>query len=139
MKTKLILSLLGSVLIAAPGYAQDHAMEHHGKSGWKELDAFHSLLAATWHPAEGNDLKPVRTKADSLAAAAKSWNESKTPAACETKAIKDAIASVLTGSAKVADLVRANAADSDIKSALHDVHERFELVEKGCKPEKSHH
>lgn len=134
MKTFTALLVL---TVAASASAQSPASEHHASSGWKELDAYHTLMAASWHPAKNNDLKPIRAKADSLAASAKAWAASKVPTACETKPIKDAIADVVTGSAKVAQLVTSQAADADVRAALHDVHERFEVVEKGCKP--GHH
>lgn len=108
-------------------------MEHHAAgSGWKELDAFHELMAATWHPAQSGDLKVIRAKADSLSASAKAWAASKAPAACDTKAIRDAITDVVAGSTKVAELVAKNGADADVRTALQDVHERFEVVEHGC-------
>ena len=138
MKKTFLAVVAASLTLASTGAAQDHG-EHHAKSGWKELDAYHTLMAASWHPAKENNLKPIRAKADSLAAAAKVWTESKAPAACDNKAIKDAIADVMTGTTKVLHLVHGNAADADVKAALHDVHERFEVVEKGCKPEKAHH
>jgi hypothetical protein len=132
-----------SLVLAAPAFAQapakpaDKMSEHHGASGWKQLDAYHELMAATWHPAKTNDLKPIRAKADSLAAAAKTWAASTAPHGCDSKAIKDAIADVEKGSANVAKLVAANVPDAELRAALHDVHERFEVVEKGCKP--AHH
>ncbi len=110
------------------------AMEHHASSGWKEFDAFHEIMAATWHPAASNDLKPTRAKADSLLATAKKWAASAVPAACDTKPIRDAIADVVAGSVKVAELVAANASDADVRASLHEVHERFEVVEHGCHP-----
>ena len=113
------------------------SMEHHGASGWKELDAFHELMAATWHPAKAGDLKVIRAKADSLSASAKAWAASKVPTACDKKEIRDAMADVVTGSAKVAQLVADKGADADVRTALHDVHERFEVVEHGCQPK--HH
>ena len=114
------------------------SMEHHGaSSGWKELDAFHELMAATWHPAKSGDLKVIRAKADSLSASAKTWAASKVPAACDKKEIRDAIADVVKGSEKVAQLVTDKGADADVRTALHDVHERFEVVEHGCQPK--HH
>jgi len=58
------------------------------------------------------------------------------PAACDTKPIRDAIADVVAGSAKVAQLVAANASDADVRASLHDVHERFEVVEHGCHPRR---
>ncbi len=109
-------------------------MEHHASSGWKELDAFHEIMAATWHPSASNDLQPIRAKADSLSASAKRWAGSAVPAACDTKPIRDAIADVVAGSAKVAQLVAAKASDADVRASLHHVHERFEVVEHGCHP-----
>lgn len=127
--------LVALVIFAAPLSAQ----EHHARSGWKELDAYHDVMSATWHPAKNNDLKPIRAQADSLSASARRWSESKVPTACDTKPIKDAIADVVTGSAKVAQLVAADATDADLRAALSAVHDRFEVVEKGCKPGHSGH
>ena len=110
------------------------AQEHHGSSGWKELDAFHTLMAATWHPAKSGDLAPIRAKADSLSIAAKRWSESPVPKACDTAPVRAAIADVAKGSAGVAALVARKAPDAEIRAALHDVHERFEVVEHGCHP-----
>jgi len=94
-------------------------------------------MAATWHPAKSGDLNAIRAKADSLSASAKVWAASKVPAACDTKPLRDAIADVVAGSAKVAQLVADKGADADVRTALSDVHDRFEVVEHGCKPK--HH
>lgn len=145
MKRTSLFSILAAALTVAAsstslaGQASPPAakgMEHHASSGWKELDAFHEIMAAAWHPARSNDLKPIRAKADSLSASAKRWAASTVPAACDTKAIRDAIADVVAGSAKVAQLVTANASDADVRASLHDVHERFEVVEHGCHPQR---
>ncbi|HEX6050348.1 MAG TPA: hypothetical protein VFZ21_13795 [Gemmatimonadaceae bacterium] len=134
-----LVASLAAVTLSTPLVAQAPApasksMEHHASSGWKELDAFHEILAATWHPAASNDLQPIRAKADSLSASAKKWAASAVPAACDTKPIRDAIADVVAGSAKVAELVAATASDTDVRASLHHVHERFEVVEHGCHP-----
>src|SRR5688572_19431105 len=72
----------------AAGTPAPKAMDHHAaSSGWKELDAFHEIMAATWHPAKSGDLKDIRAKADSLSASAKNWAASKVPAACDKKEI----------------------------------------------------
>ena len=115
-----------------------HAMEmgdHHASSAWKELDAFHTLLAATWHPAaESNDLKPIRAKATALSEAAQAWAASKVPPSCDTKPIRDAIAAMATGSKDLATMVRKQAGNPIVKGALKALHDRFEVVEEGCKP-----
>jgi len=138
------IAAVGASLIAvSPASAQatstaaPKAMDHHASSsGWKELDAFHEIMAATWHPASSNDLKPIRAKADSLSASAKRWAASTAPAGCDTKEIRDAITDVVTGSAKVSELVTKSADDGAVRAALHDVHERFEVVEHGCHVKK---
>ena len=132
--------LLAALVFVAPLSAQsmEHGSDHHASSGWKELDAFHTLMAATWHPAKSNDLKPIRSKADSLSLAAQAWSRAKVPTACDTAPLKAAIDDVVSGSAKVAQLVGSNASDAEVRAALHDVHDRFEVVEKGCKPAKHH-
>jgi hypothetical protein len=115
-----------------------HAMEmadHHASSAWKELDAFHTLLAATWHPvAKSNDLKPIRAEATALSDAAQAWAASKAPASCDKKPIRDAIAAVAAGSKDIATMVSKQAPDSVVKSSLEALHTRFETVEEGCKP-----
>ena len=84
-KTLAFASLL-AVFGAAPLSAQGAAKKTEGKmegmehsmmgmqepaTGWKELDAFHTILAATWHPASRkNDLAPLKAQAADLAAAA---------------------------------------------------------------------
>jgi hypothetical protein len=114
-----------------------HEMHHGASSGWAELDAFHTLMAATWHPVTGsNDFKPIREKAGALADAATAWSASKVPAACDTKPVRDAVALLRTDSRAIADLVAKQAADSTVKRALSALHDRFETVEEGCKPAK---
>jgi hypothetical protein len=46
---------------------------------WKEMNAFHRVLGATWHPASKNDLVPLRVRAKELKAAADAWAASKAP------------------------------------------------------------
>jgi hypothetical protein len=109
-------------------------MHHGSSSGWKELDAFHAVLAATWHPIEGkSDFAPVRAQAGKLAEAAKSLTESKAPVGCDSKEMHDAIASLALKSRAVADLASKKASDSDLKDAMKSLHDQFESAEGSCK------
>jgi hypothetical protein len=120
------------------GHAHGAAPMNHHMSGWKEMDAFHMLMMRTWHPAkESNDLKPIRAKADSMAAAAAGWAKAAVPTACDSKATRATISQVAAESRALATLVRRRASDARVKSALAALHERFETVEESCKP--AHH
>ena len=125
---------------AAPAKPKAEAAHHAMSSGWKELDAFHTLMAATWHPvSKSSDFTVIRAKAGALAEAAHVWATATVPTACDTKANRDAIAAVAKQSKDLAALVAAKGSDADVKTALHDVHERFEVVEHGCQPSGKHH
>lgn len=107
-------------------------MMEHGKSPWKEMDAFHATLGASFHPVEKGDFAPLKANAESLADKARSWNASSAPTACATPAMKESVAWLATNSAALAATVKSGAADSELKAAITAIHDRFEVAEKGC-------
>lgn len=112
-----------------------HSMEH--MSGWKELDAYHMVMMQVWHPAKAKgDLAPIRAQAGKLADAADTWARAAIPSACDTPDNRSNIARVQTESRALVTLA-SSGSDADLKAALAAVHERFELVNRGCKV--SHH
>jgi hypothetical protein len=147
MKKHFLLAGLVILASAAPSIARSQAAptkektmkmsedDHMMMSGWKELDSFHTVMAATWHPvAKSKDLSVIREKAGALSDAAVAWAKSTAPKACDTQEIRDAIAAVVAQSKSVAQLVEQKASDADVTTALRDVHTKFETVEKDCHP-----
>lgn len=125
----------------------DHAAMHaeHMKqqgakaAAWKELDAYHALMMATWHPAKDkNDLAPTRAQIGSMVVAAKSVAASKAPGTCSTPALTEAQAGLVGETEKVAGLVSANADDAALKSAMKSLHDKFEVLEEGCNTGMKH-
>ena len=120
----------------------DHAkMEaEHGKSPWKELDAYHQLMMATWHPAKAtSDMAPLKAKAADMAKAAKTWADSKPPKGCDAPKLKDAVVKVNTGTADLAAMIaKGGSDDAMLKTKLGELHETFEIVESGCVAEHGH-
>lgn len=111
--------------------AASHSMEH--MSGWKELDAYHMAMMQVWHPAkEKGDLAPTRAQAGKLADAADQLAKAAIPAACDTQANRDTVARVQADSRALAALV-ASGDDAQVKDALAALHERFEVLNRGCK------
>ena len=112
----------------------EHGGHHAASSGWKELDAFHTLMMQTWHPASGaNDLAPARAKAGAMADAARAWAAAAVPAGCDTAEVRATVARLATESRALADLAaRPETTDAALKAALKALHDRFEVVEHGC-------
>jgi hypothetical protein len=125
--------------------AMDHSKmdmgkdEKHGASAWKEMDAYHMLVMATWHPAkESGDMAPTRAKAKDLVAAAKVVSMSTIPKSCDSPAVKAAAKGLPMETQKVADLVAKNADDATLKAALSTLHDKFEVLEGGCSGAEKH-
>lgn len=130
----------------APGHAAEHAPSHatghaaagaasHGmhSSGWAELDEFHMVMMATWHPAkQKNDLAPIRARAGDMVAAAEKWEKSAAPGKCADAETKKTVTKVAAESRALAALVEEGGSDAEVKAALGALHETFEAVEHGC-------
>lgn len=112
----------------------DHSAMHGAKAdAWKELDAYHMLMMATWHPAkQNNDMAPIRAKAGEMVAAAKVVAASKAPASCQKPELTKAQAALPAETEKVAALVNKKASDANLKTALATLHEKFEVLEHEC-------
>jgi hypothetical protein len=105
----------------------------HARSEWKEMDAFHAVLAETWHPAEKGDFAPIRAKAAALNAAARAWAAATPPTQCATPGVKQSIAAIAAASSALTARVKTDAPDKDLRELLKGIHDRFETVEKSCK------
>jgi hypothetical protein len=113
---------------AAP--AASHAMH---SSGWAELDEFHMVMMATWHPAkQKNDLAPIRARAADMAAAAEKWEKAAAPEKCADAETRKTVAKVAAESRALASLVERNGSDEEVKASLAALHDTFESVEHGC-------
>jgi hypothetical protein len=160
---RLALGLVLTAAMAAPLSAQDkgaaqppakkddHAAMHaehmkrmeqgpHAKSeAWKELDAYHMLMMATWHPAKDkNDLSATRAKIGEMVTAAKAVGVSKAPAGCQKPELAKAQAGLTAETEKVQKLVAAKADDAALKAAMKALHDAFEVLEEGCNTGMKH-
>ena len=114
-------------------HAAGEAEEAHEGSGWKELDAFHDVMSAGWHPAMKDSLAPARAGAPKLVAAAKAWTVSKGPGRCETPAMRTIVSRLVPETEAVQSLVARKAADAAVKAAMKTVHDTYHAAEALCK------
>ena len=119
-----------------PESARGGMMEDHMMGPWKEMNAFHTVMAATWHPAsQKNDLAPLRSRAKELLTTADAWAASKAPAmhgSCATDSVRTSVTKVASQSKALLSLVDNKADDAALKAALKELHDAFEVVEKAC-------
>ena len=118
-----------------PDSAASATMESHMMGPWKEMNAFHKVLGATWHPASKQDLVPLRVRANELKAAADAWAASRAPeslASCASEEVKAAITKVAKDTRGIAAMIVAGADDTWLAASLKGVHDTFEVAEKAC-------
>ena len=146
-----LVAALALVAVAAPLGAQqqakaepkhEHKQEQKGAgaqhqehmTGWKELDAFHMTMMATWHPAKDGDLTAIRGKSGEMATKAEAWSKSAPPAACDNAETKTKVAAIATDAKALDALVAAKGEDAKVKESLKALHDSFEHVMKACAP-----
>ena len=108
---------------------------HHMMSPWKEMNDFHKVLGATWHPAEKGNLVPLRVRAKELKAAAIAWANSKAPAmpeSCGSESVRASIDKVARDSRGIVAMLEAEADDNWLRATLKGVHDAFETAEARC-------
>jgi hypothetical protein len=141
MRRRIFACLLFAAPIALYGQdvtgKPDSVKSSHDMMGpWKEMNTFHRVMGATWHPAlQKNDLAPLKERAKELATAAYAWAASKPPAmpaSCRTDEVKSAVIKVAREAKALSSLIDSGADDTRLKAALKDVHDTFEVAEKAC-------
>ena len=116
----------------------DHSSCSHGHaSGWNEMDAYHKLMAATYHPmADENNIEPLMLKAREMATAAQTWATSEKPENCS--ATQGSLDSLANETVALADMVEADGDIEEIKAALNTLHNNFHNLVEGCGKSCSH-
>jgi hypothetical protein len=130
---KIKLFLLSMLILAGTTYAQEKA------AGWAEMKAFHSLMAATFHPSEEGDLKPLKEKADDLFNAAKAWQASPIPADYKPEETKSTLKQLVSECADISKQVKAGASDEKLKKMIAATHDTFHKLAGECKKAAESH
>ena len=108
------------------------------KVEWPEWTAFHGVMAATFHPAEEGNFKPIRTRSGELLAKAEEWQKSKAPKDLDKPEVKKLLVVLVKESKELDTMVKNKASDEELKKALTALHERFHSIVGACSNEEEH-
>jgi hypothetical protein len=103
---------------------------------WKELDAFHEVMAQTYHPSEEGKLEPIKTRSQELVDKATAWKNSTAPAGYDQNAVKKNLKDLVKGADDLNKLVKQKGSDADIKEKLAKLHEVFHQIVEKCEKEE---
>lgn len=107
------------------------------KAEWKEMKDFHAVMSATFHPAEENNLQPLKEKAADLEAKAKLWQQSAVPAGFNALVTKPILNKLLQQCKLIKKSVNNKKPDTVLKEQITAAHETFHEITEKCR-EESH-
>jgi hypothetical protein len=115
-----ILSLLGM------GGCSHKEKNQSDASHWKELDSFHEIMAASYHPLmDSGNLAPARKLINEMADEAAKWSASPLPEKVDNDKVKSNLEKLKTDTRALADEIKNGATDEVVKEKLTAIHTLF--------------
>lgn len=125
--------LVAAMFLTVSVFAQEK------KAEWPELKAFHGVMSKSFHPAEENNLKPLKDNATELATKAKALQISVVPQGYNAELAKPILKRLVKQTKVVEKAVKKGKDDATLKAEITKAHDIFhELVEK-CRPGAEDH
>ena len=125
-KVKTLFIMILFSCLALPVFAQE--------AKWTEMENFHAVMSITFHPAEEDNLEPVKKNAAELLSRAKVWQKADVPAGYSGSATQP----VLKQLVKQCKLINAavkknNKPDAELKIMITRAHELFHEIKEKCR------
>jgi hypothetical protein len=96
---------------------------------WAEMDAFHIVMAETFHPFKDSaNLEPVKAQAQELIKAADAWLAAPLPEKVNNDEVKAKLQDLKTSSEALAQLVTAGTTEQ-IGASLTSLHDKFHALQ----------
>ncbi len=102
------------------------------KIEWKELKNFHGVMSKTFHPAENDNLQPVKDSASVLLVKAIAWEAAPVPAEYAKKDVKKILTALVAKCDELNKAVIAKKSDADLKKLITEAHEIFHQIVEKC-------
>lgn len=133
MKKICLLFALFVGLLAVKSNAQDKF------AAWPALGDFHTVMSATFHPAEKGDFDPVKQRSGEMVDKAVALGKSAVPAQFDKPEIRTALATLKTKTTALNKIVLKKAKNEKINAALVSVHDTFHDIVGLCAEDKESH
>lgn len=105
---------------------------------WAELEAFHKVMSATFHPAEEGNFEPIKTRIGEMVEAAAKMNTSTVPAEFNKPEILETSKKMEADARALEEKIKAGAANEEILKDLTALHDTFHKIVGLCNPKEEH-
>lgn len=100
---------------------------------WPAMKTFHSIMAATFHPAEEGNFTPIREKASDLYSASKEFYASEIPAQYNAKETSETLEKLMIKCNELMGAVVNKENDEVLKKLITEAHDFFHHIAGECK------
>lgn len=103
------------------------------KADWKQMHDFHKVMGATFHPAEENNLQPLKDSAAVLLTKAKLWQSSPVPAGYNAAIVQPILKQLVTECEAINKAVKQKKPDAELKNMITKAHDTFHEIMEKCR------
>ena len=103
------------------------------KSGWKEMNDFHTVMSETFHPAEEGHLDPIKKRSQEMADKAAAWQKSTAPDGYDKNKVEVSLKKLVQGTKELNSLVKAKSPDKVLTEKLSGLHDIFHEIMEKCR------
>jgi hypothetical protein len=109
--------------------AHEHNIAADDPEVWEEMDAFHMVMAETYHPFKDSaNLEPIKMRASELMDAANEWVLAPLPAKVDNEEVKSNLEKLKTEAVTLAETVKTSD-DNVIAEQLTQLHDTFHRLQ----------
>jgi hypothetical protein len=121
---RIVFMMLFISIITAPAWSQQTA--------WKEMEDFHSVMSVTFHPAEEDNLQPVKEKSAELLSKAMSWQLATVPDGYNGDLTRPILKKLVQQCKMLKQAVVKKKPDAELKKMITEAHEIFHEIKEKC-------
>ncbi len=124
-KVQILFFMVIFSFLSQTGFSQQEAK-------WKEMEDFHAVMSTAFHPAEENNLQPVKEKVGDLVNRAKAWEKSVAPGGFNGSVTKPILKRLVQQCKVIKEAVGKNKTDAELKTMITEAHEIFHEIKEKC-------
>lgn len=99
---------------------------------WKEMEDFHAVMGVTFHPADEDNLQPVKEKAGDLLRKALDWQQAAMPQGYNSEASKPILKKPVKQCKALKAAVEKKKLDAELEKMITEAHEVFHEIKEKC-------
>jgi len=99
---------------------------------WQQMEDFHAVMSVTFHPAEDDNLQPLKEKSGDLLKTATAWQKGPVPQGYNAAVTKPILKRLLKQCNIINKAVVSGKSDAELKKLITEGHDIFHEIKEKC-------